>query len=202
MCIFGGGKGDSGAGEARAREEARQASIRDGMSRVDGIFSKFNDDFYNSRATAYTDYATPQVEDQWKKAQDELTFALSRSGLLNSSVAAEKQGDARRQYDRQKQAIASTGQDYSNQARGDVEKNRSDVIGQLNATADPFAAAAAANNRSAMLNAAPAFQPLGMVFQNIASNIGTQMESKRANEAAQGIKLYGLGGRGSQRIIS
>jgi hypothetical protein len=201
MCFMGGG-GDNGAAEARAREDARQASIRAGMGRIDEIFGKFNDEFYNSRRDAYTGYATPQLDDQWKKAQDDLTYALSRSGLLNSSVAAEKLGDARKQYDRQKQAIESTGMDYANQARGDVERNRSDVVAQLNGTADPDAAAAAALNRSNYLNATPAFQPLGLLFQNVAANIGGQMEARRADEAARGISLYGAGGRGSGRVVN
>lgn len=200
MCFMGGSK-DTGAGEARAREEARQASIRDGMRQVDTIFGKFNDDFFNARSKAYTDYAFPQLEDQWSKAQDRMTYDLSRSGLLNSSVAAEKQADARREYDRQKQAVESMGSDYANQARGDVERNRSDVVGQLNATADAGAAANAATNRSSMLSATPGFSPLGMLFNNVGANIEKQMDSRRATEAARSISLFDVSGRGSQRII-
>jgi hypothetical protein len=200
---MGGSRGDSGAGEARAREEARQASIRAGMSRIDEAFNAFNDDFFEGRRKAYVDYALPQLDEQWADAQQELTYALQRGSLLNSSAGAEKLADARRDYDRQKQAIEATGMDYSNQARGDVERNRSDIIAQLNATADPSAAAQAAANRAAMLSASPAFQPLGQLFQNITANIGAQLEAKRAHDTVNRISLYGVpSGRGSGRVVA
>lgn len=205
MCKnpFSSGGGDGGAAAAaRAREEARQAAIRDGMSRIDSAFTQFNDDFYNARNKAYVDYAMPQLDDQWTKAQQELTYALSRNGLLNSSAGAEKMADARRDYDRQKQGIGATGINYANQARGDVERNRSDLVAQLNATADPTSAAQAAANRASSLSATPGFQPLGLLFQNVAANIGSQIETKRANDVANAVALYATGNRGSGRIVS
>lgn len=197
MCIGGGGGGDGGAGEARAREEARQASIRTGMGNIDSAFAGFNDDFFNARGKAYTDYAMPQLDEQWGKAQEDLTYGLSRSGLLNSSAAAEKMADAKRDYDRQRQAIESTGLDYANQARGDVERNRSDLVAQLNATADPTSAAQAAANRAGMLSASPGFQPLGQLFQNLSENLKTQMDYQRATDTANRVSLYGVGGSNS-----
>src|SRR6478736_3044441 len=52
----------------------------------------FGDDFFNDRREAYMNYATPQLEDQYGDAQKQLTFALARGGLLDSSVRGEKAG--------------------------------------------------------------------------------------------------------------
>lgn len=199
MC---GGGGDMGAGDARAREEARQASIRAGMARIDDVFSQFNDDFYNTRKTAYADYVTPQLDQQHKDAMEALTFALARGPGVNSSVVAEKMADLDREYTRGKQAVQSTGQDYANSARSDVERNRADLVNQLNISADPTGAQNAAMTRSQTLSAMPSFSPLAQMFSSIAGTVGQYMEGARAKEAVDGVKLYQTGLRGSQRIVA
>src|SRR3546814_1150118 len=87
MCdaLFGGGGNSDAAEAARRDEEARQARIRAGMGQIDQTFSQFNDDYFDTRSKAYLDYATPQLEDQFAKAKEQLIFALSRGGNLNRS---------------------------------------------------------------------------------------------------------------------
>lgn len=201
----GGGGGDGGAAEARAREDARQARIQQGMTQINDTFSKFDDAFFDTRRAAYQEYALPQLEDQWRKAQDALTFSLSRGGNLNSSVAGERLGDAKTEYTRNRQAIIDQALQYANQARSDVERGRSDVTSQLSATADPTAASQAAAARAATLNAMPAFQPLGNLFQNVtaaaaASQAGTGGVFGR-NQTGVGL-FSGAGGRGGGRVVN
>lgn len=194
----GGGKGgDGGAGEARAREEARQAQIRDGMKRIDTTFAQFDDGFFNSREQAYKDYAMPQLEDQWGKTNKQLTYALSRTGNLNSGVAGEQLGDATREYERQKQALTDKARAYSNEARGDVERNRSDLVSQLNAIADPEAAATGAVARAKLLNAVPAFQPVGDLFTKLTDGLATYRNFSDANVNNRGVGLFSSGGGSS-----
>lgn len=202
MC--GGGGGDGGAAEARAREEQRQARIRAGMRQIDKAFSGFDDAFFDSRAQGYRDYALPQLEEQWTNTLRDLTYALSRSGMLNSSVAAEKQAEAKRMYDRYKQQIESQAANYAAQARGDVERNRGDLVAQLNATADPTAAANAAMARAQSLTAMPAFSPLGQLFADFTEGLGRYQATNRATDLANQIRLYNPGGSsgGSGRIIN
>src|SRR3546814_9115062 len=102
MCdaLFGGGGNSDAAEAARRDEEARQARIRAGMGQIDQTFSQFNDDYFDTRSKAYLDYATPQLEDQFAKATEQLIFALSRGGNLNSSVAGERLADLTQQNER------------------------------------------------------------------------------------------------------
>ena len=199
MC--GGGGGGGGDGGAREREEARQAAIRAGMGRIDDTFKQFDDDFFNKRTTAYVDYAMPQLDEQKAKALEALTYALARGPGVNSSVGAAKMADLEKQFIRQKQAIEGQGLQYANDARGDVERNRADLVSQLTASADPTAAANAANARAAMLQAMPNFTPLGQLFTDIAGTVGHYMEGARAKEIVDGVKLYGVGNNGSYRIV-
>src|SRR5690606_16122326 len=88
----------------------------------------FNDAFYAGRRQAYIDYAMPQLEDQYGDAQRELTFALDRAKLLDSSVRGQKAGELQKLFDIQAQQVADKALAYENQTRNDVERARADLI--------------------------------------------------------------------------
>ena len=92
MCL-----GDGGQAQAqeqaelqRAQEQARQGRVRAGKNNIDSTFAGYDDDFYDSRTQSYIDYAKPEVADQFKDATLQLRAALSRNGMLQSSVSADQ----------------------------------------------------------------------------------------------------------------
>lgn len=147
--------------------------------------SGFNDAFFDKRKQAYIDYADPQLEQQYGDAQKELTYALARAGLLDSSVRAEKTGELQRQYDLNKQQIADQGLSYSTDARNNVEKARGDLVATLNATGDAEGAANSALARSSALSAPQAFSPLTQLFADFTNTLGTQAAFERATSMSQ-----------------
>lgn len=158
------------------REEAlRQQRIDAGMEGVEGAFSGFDDDFFNQRANAYSEFATPQLQDQFEDSRKNLVFALSRGGKLDSSTAASKFGDLNEQLTMGQQDIANKGLDFASTARSGVEDARANIISQLFATEDPDAAVSAANNRAAALTAPPAFSAPGNYFQNISAGLASSL---------------------------
>jgi len=199
-----------GGGEAKAArkdEEARQARIRQGTTDINNTFdSQFNDDFFNKRQQAYMDYSTPQLEDQYSKANNELTFALARGGLLDSSARAQKQGDLQQLYDINKQKVADDALAGATQARTAVEDARSNLIATLNATGDAQGAANSALARSSALSQPAAYSPLGQLFTDFTSALGTQAAQERAAAASGGsyksnydTGLFGNAGRVTYR---
>ena len=194
MCM--GGGGDGGAAERqRQEEEARQARIREGKAAIESKFAGFDDDFYDSRRTSYLDYANPQLEDQFKDATRELTLALARSGLLNSSAKARRFGDLKKQYDTQARAIADKATQYENQSRSAIGAAKSDLLTQNQSLADPTLAAANAQNRAENLTKLPAFSPLGLLFAGITDGIATQASLEARNKNR--YNLSGLFNAGS-----
>lgn len=194
MC--GGGGGDGGAAERqRQEEEARQARIREGKAAIESQFAGFDDDFYDTRRTSYLDYANPQLEDQFKDATRDLTLALARSGLLNSSAKARRFGDLKKQYDTQSRAIADKATQYENQSRNAVGAAKSDLLTQNQSLADPTLAAANAQNRAENLTKLPTFSPLGMLFAGITDGIATQASLEARNKNR--YNLSGLFNAGS-----
>lgn len=160
------------AAEQQAQREAtRRANIMQGTAAIDQALSPFNDDYFAGRQKAYVDNAMPSLDQQFSDAQKQLVYALSRSGLLQSSEAANRQrqlNEERARYERDIQNSAAT---FANQGRTDVENTRSNLLSQLNATEDPSAAATAAANKAALLSAPPTFDALGNFVFNTATNL-------------------------------
>lgn len=215
MCMFGGG-GDAAQSATMARidERERQGRIADATAGINTDFQKFNDQFYQDRANAYSAYATPQLEKQYSDARDELTYALSRGGLLNSTEAGRRQADLRTQYDRQRQAIVDQGLTLANTTRNDVENTRSSLISQAGTAADPGSVAATANDRVSVLTSNPTYSPLAQLFSNVAGGLAaanvnsgnmTAQQLIAAQRNAQASNPYGIssgsGGSGSGHVI-
>lgn len=171
-----------------------------------GLFSNkttsggFNDDFFKQRRDAYTNYATPQLEQQKSDAAKQLTFSLDRGGMLDSSVRGEKLSDLQRLYDTQKQAVADKALSYETTARNSVEDARANLISTLNATGDAEGAASSALARSQALSAPAAYDPLGQLFTDFTSGLGIQAAQERSYAAggpkpAYDTRLFGGGGR-------
>lgn len=171
----------------RFEEQQRQANIRAGTQRVDGIIDTiFDKPFYDRRRQAYVDYASPQIQDQYGDAQKELTFALDRSGNLNSSVRGQKFGELQKLYDTNKQGAADQALSYESEARNNVENARSGLIANLNATGDTEGAVNQALSRAQSLSAPQAFSPLSQIFASFTSGLGQQAAQERAEAASGG----------------
>lgn len=182
---MGGKSGGGEAARARADEEARQARIRAGTTSINNTFdSQFTDDFYNQRRKAYTDYATPQLEDQYADAQKQLTYALARGGLLDSSIRGSKLGELQQQYALQNQDIADKALASETDARNAVEDSRANLISTLNATGDAEQAASTAISRASALSQPAAYSPLTSLFADFTDALGTQAALSKANSYA------------------
>jgi len=141
----------------------------------------FNPDFFSGRKQSFLDYANPQLDDQYGDAQRELTFALDRAGLLDSSARATKAAELQKKYDLNKQQIADQALSYETQAKSAVEDARSNLIATLNATGDAQGAANSAITRASVLSQPAAYSPLSQLFADFTSTLGTQAALEKAN---------------------
>lgn len=187
MC--GGGGGDGGAAQARADEAARQARIKDGVSRIDSQFGKFDDGFYKGRGNAYTAFAMPQVNDQYKQTSDQLAFSLARNGVTNSSEAARQGGILMRDNAAAKQGVADGAASEIQKARTNVEEQRNNLIQQVNMTSDAGLAGTNALRQAGILQQqANNFNPIGNLFQN---TVGVLTAARNAGAYSGGPGLDG-----------
>lgn len=176
------------AAEQRAREEARQAQIRQGTQSIDDIFGRnFNDGFYNGRKQSFIDYASPQLEDQYGDARKALTFSLDRGGVLDSSIRADKFGELEKLYAQNRQQIGDQALSYEGEARNNVENARAGLLQMLNSSADASGVANQALSRAQALSAPQAYSPLSQLFATFTSGLGQQAAQERAEAMSGGL---------------
>ena len=187
MC-FGGPKVDNSvqqqqleeAAQARQREEERQARVTSGSAKLDQIFSGFDDNFYDARRAAYTGFYKPQLDDQFRSAQDQLTFSLARAGTLNSTMAADKQGELKNKYDVQNASIISQADGEAAALRQRINNEKSALVAQLNATGDADRVSNEALGRTQqMFHEKPAYSPIGDIFSGVAAGIGNYYNARQ-----------------------
>lgn len=190
------------AERARAEEEARKARIKDGSARIDQNFGQFDDNFFNGYRDTYLDFYQPEIDKKFGDARDQLTYALARAGTLNSSIAGTKQADLNTAYDTQRALTLSEANSATDQLKGSVAGEKSNLISLLNATGDADRAANESLSRSQQLfQRQPAYNPLGDIFVGAASGIGNYYAGQQQRQA---YDTY-FGGRspssGSSRVV-
>jgi hypothetical protein len=97
----------------------------------------FNDDFFNAYKQKVLDYYQPDEQRQYNEAQRDLTYNLARSGMLNSSVAADKQGELAYQDALQKANIVANANAQEGNLKSQIQSNKQSLINQLYSTEDP-----------------------------------------------------------------
>ena len=178
----------SEAEAARQREAARQQQITQGMSKINSTFSGFGDQFFNGRKAAVLDYYQPQLDDQFKKARDALTFAYARAGTLNSSMSGQRSADLTKQYDLQKAGLVSNAESDAANLRNAVANQKGTLISQLNATGDANQVSNDALAATQQIYATrPTYSPLGDIFSGITAGVGNYLG---ANQAAAFNNAY------------
>jgi len=200
MCGSGGG-GNNEAEEARKREDERQAKIRDGREQIDKNFNQFDDNYFSGRRQSYLDYAKPQFDDQLTDASKSLLAALSRSGLSDSSIAANRREKLAKMAGTKEREIEDKALDFENSARKAVNSAQTDLYAQNANTADPMLAANTSMNRAQTLTSLPAYSPLGALFAGVTSGLATQADLERRGQAKYGNVLFGSGSGGSGTVI-
>ena len=205
MCLGGGGGDDFLREEyerQRAEEEARQGRITEGKKSIDDAFVGYDDAFYANQASNYMDYATPQITDQYTDAMRELTRALSRSGLSQSSIAAERRANIEKKLAEAQADAARQGESYANDVRQSLASVKNNLITQNNALADPTLISNMAASQASAASQIPNYNPVANIFANAAEGLATQQQLEARNKNRYEMaELFDLGG-GSGRVVS
>lgn len=180
-CMGGGG---DPAAEARKQEIVRKQNIQQGLSRIDQVFSQFNPSFYSKRADAYTRFALPQLAKQLGQTQRQTFFSLADRGLQKSSAANRLNSELNEEADTQRRGIVDAGIAQSQDLQKQVESSRSNLIGQLQASADPVSAAQQALSAASTFTAPSTFAPIGNLFGNFANLYAANQTAKAYNPAS------------------
>lgn len=179
MPLYG---GNNGSDEQRNLENVRQAKINEGMGKINENFAQFDEPFYQKRAQEYTNFQLPELARQRTETGNSLAYSLARSGLTKSGTAAYKGAALDREYAQAARGLADEGQNNANQLRKDVEGNRSQLVAQLNASADPSFAAQQAVRSAGAFSAPQSFAPIGDAFASFTNHYVNNQIAKSYND--------------------
>ena len=178
MCIFSAPK-DNSAQIAREQEDQRRARITEGTASIDSAFAGFDDSFFSGIEQSANDFFNPQIDRQFDRTRETLIKNLARQGNLNASTGARQLADLDTAGQEQRVTFADKARGFATDSRADVENNRANLLRQLQASADPSAAAATAAGQAQVLSAPPTFSPIGDLFTQFGRNAEVQIENAR-----------------------
>ena len=188
--------GDGGAGKearrARAEELARQSRIAQGTKDIRNRFANAFDEPYYAQLMADTHKAyDTDVQTQFENSRRALAAALRRSGLMQSSVKAVKEGELNEEKINADNQVTQRGVGFQNARRQEAAAAETSVLNQLNATADSQSAFANAAAQIEATGHTPAMPMLGQVFTDLTGGLATQADLERNNQARYNVFGYG-----------
>jgi hypothetical protein len=170
------------AERARTQEEARQARIGEGMTRIRDVFGGMGD-VLSQRRTAMEGFYRPQIDQQFGQAKDDLAFGLVRAGQLTSSTAGRRQGDLANAF--ALQGAALEGDIAADQANTQQRLNqqRASIESALRASGDATSAADSALNTAVTFRQdTPQVSMLGPLFAGIGEGIGAYRTGQQVGQ--------------------
>lgn len=192
--------GDAGAGDARADAAARERRILRGLEKIDQKFAGFDQGFYDQRAKAYEDYALPELAGQYDTAKRGLAYAMANRGLLNSGAMDRESANLARLAEQQKQTVADTGIGQANELRTNIANDRSQLVSQLEASANPAEIGSLAQARAAQYQAPSSFGPVGQFFADWTNNYLTNLRARAVDSSVPNMFSWGNKGAASSYV--
>lgn len=157
----------------------------------------------DARRDAMRSFYLPQLEQEMGDTRDDLTFALSRAGLLSSTVAKDKEARLNEGYNLERAGILSDiSRDVAN-TRGALQDQRSSIEGALRSSGDVTAATnAALSSRGTFAADRPDLDPIGDVLAGFAQGIGGGVQAARSAQIRNTARGAAPATRNLSRIAS
>ena len=181
-------KKDKAGEKAEEAEWERQSRIKQGMNNIDLAFEGFDSPYFNRYGRDFQNYYLPQLDRQFSNAKKGLTFNLFRTGNQENSTAADQYGNAHELYTGARTDIANKALDATNQLRGRIEDQKTNLYALNSSAADPGRAISSAQSATALLNQPASYAPMTDVFASLLNSGAQAVAAER-----QGYRGTGTG---------
>lgn len=174
--------------KADAEQAATQATVKADQGTVNSAFDQFNPDYFSKYRDAYTGYYTPQVQDQYQQAQDQLTAALTGNGTLESTVGANALANLAKRNTDQTAQIQGQADNAVNALKQNVSGQKTALYNEANSAVDPTQIASSAQAQTTALAAPQTYTPLANIFSDLVTPFSNYTKSA-ANAPVQGVTI-------------
>jgi hypothetical protein len=191
----------------RAEQERRERLTREGRQSVTDAFSStFNPEFYASQRSAYTDLAEGELEDKYSDAAKQLLFAMTRSGLGQSSARNLRQAKLTGAHTRAGEDIQDTASRMVATTKGNVAARKATLMGQAESAQNPTYMGNLAANQAAALAKPQAYEGIGDPFaaalSGLTSAFASETRKRQEEDYRRRMQQYGLTGSGASKVVS
>ena len=174
--------------QAAATAASQQAAINQGEQNIQSVFSGYTPSYYNQQATDYSNYYTPQVQQQETQAANKLLYSQANQGITNSSGAQYEDQLLNQENTQDLQNVQSNAQNFANSAKQQVGNLENNLTQQLNTSYDPSQITPSALNQL-NIPAVSSLTPLTGLFSDLTNVYGNLPTS---NLKVSRTRLQGL----------
>ena len=170
----------------------------------------FDDAFYDAYKQKVLDYYQPDEQRQYDAAKRDLTYSLARAGTLQSSTAADKEGELAYNDALQKANIVANANTQEGNLKSQIQSNKQSLINQLYSTEDPtLTANLAESSANATRLQDPTLTPAAALFTPALTTAGSAVQGL-LYPSGQGTSAFATSGpvpasstgTGSDKVIT
>jgi len=188
--------------QQRALQQQQQAATNQSVGQINQAFAGFNPAFYQGVQNAYTNYATPQLYQQYQPIAQQTNYKLANQGLTGSSSDRYLHQQLGQTFGNAQQQIGNQGLQQSQQLQQQVGNERSGLVSQALSASNPSSIAGQAQGAAGQFQGPSAFAPLGQLFNNFASMyLGNTNQNTYNQFANQYLNQYNNPGFGTGGAI-
>ena len=191
----------------RDEQATRERLTTEGRTKVSDAFgSTFDSDFYTGQSKAYTDLAEGELADKYGDAAKQLLFAMTRSGLGQSSARNLRQAKLTGAHTKAGEDIQDTALRREAQLKGQVAERKAALMGQAESMQDPTYMGNTAASQAAMLAKPQTYggigDPFAVALSGLTSAFASETRKRQEDDYQRRMQQYNLTGGGASTVVS
>lgn len=200
----GAANGQAAADQLAETEQQRQARVQAATDSVNKAFAGYDDPYYQSIADSYKNFQSPLYDEQVTEARRKLPMSVPNT---QSSAYLRKARQLETDVQRGQTDLDSQAIQQSNNRRGEIDAQKSDLLNMATAGADASTVADAAGQRAQLYAAPPQFSPIADMFQKYSSDAANFALAQNVNSAGSAPRIvqplsFARSPSSSQRIVA
>lgn len=180
------GSSDPASG-IQAQQQAQQALTNQAVGQINQAFAGFTPQWYQGVSNAYTNWALPQLQQQYQNANNQLGYKLASQGLTNSSAADQARNALSASMQQGQNTIGNQATTQAQQLQQQVGQEKSNLIGQAQTATNPSSIATQALTTASGFQQPSSFAPIGNLFSQFGQEY---LANQTANTYGQFLNQY------------
>lgn len=186
--------------QLKDRADEAEGRLTAGRAQINTDFDNaFTPDFYKGYADDLMAHWRPDIDRQYKDAQDDLNFTFARTQPGGGTASADAFGRLKEGYDKSLLQATDNATSQSDQLRASNEGQRNALLNQLASGADPSIVVQQAQGTIGSVPRVPTYSPIGDLFSNITSQFATAQDAYASDFPGWGFGVRPRGGASGRR---